>query len=644
LVPYSWGNPTKVTPKLTLKFSADRAYNSVAFEFLLDNSRTDSRCGVDFNGVNSDNVRASSFHGHIADGVELNGAWSYTGFGGASTCGDKATFQYEVNDYNNALTNCGWKIDESSTGVTTMKTTVLMTTLEQGVIIRNVLYKKTLESAVQLGIEFQTNVTATTGNLTIFGPVIQYSTLLKQTFEPVNSCANWLLLTSVQGPYQLFPTVGSGTLPGATGITVSGNPASWTGVTYNAFSSNNVASLAVTGYSIFDSDAKDNANNDHANLAKCVTNALDTESDFTRNNSATEPYPPCNQYWYLRACKACDGTFTDNENLNYDWSATFTVVCHHTFSGACTTPQTNQVTVSWSTSSDNYCPRIIDTESSSATLSVYQTTSDTGATVKALPIGGATFSGPQSQFVFGTYSFFEAITTSTIKIDDLEIERITLTAGGASSLSNGVVFARPAFTGANWFIQDLNQYASNVSGSIQNNLALDAPNLGANFAINKNVTFSAGASDDPLQRKCQFQWIWGSPISAASGDFPISTTVQVDLRVRYSNQNTPKYLVLSTKYIPNLQVDTGATATRTVGVQGSTGTTTPVGGGASAEGSAALSTGTIAIGAAAVGGVALIAAATVVAVRRRRKSAEVDTNIESIQLGGGSSQAQLNTV
>jgi len=656
-------------PALKLQFTADKYEQAVAFEFLNGGNRDQARCGADFNLDSSKNARGTTTFSKVANSTAGNGLWTLTSQAGA-TCNNGLTYEYNVEDYNNALANCGWTRDEADPGATVFQATVLMTTLQQGKVIRNVLYSATLETAVQLGIKFLTNVSATTGNLRVFGPRIEFSTLFRQTFDPVNYCARWGLLTSVQGPYQLYPKDVTGYTFGKTNSAVGVDPAASTfssagtegsdaifATVYRAMTSGDATNLGVSDLGALSNSTndKDNTQTARADLATCLTRTKSVASYA----DATGTYEPCNQYWFLAACKPCtsDST-TDNKNLNYNWNMTFSVVCHKSFGGSCSpSVQDNTVTVSWATYSDNYCPQIIDTESSQAVLSVYQD-SDSSTSLAAGPTGSS-FSTPQTQYVFGTYSYFETVATSSIKISDLEYERISFVSGGASTLpadgdGNLVVFKRNAFTTptATWWgaTASYNADVKDASKALgpYGNKAVHG-SVTSTFEINKNVS---GVSDTELQRRAQFQWIWGSSVSSAAGDFPVITQVQVDLRVRYTDQNAPapqgvRSRLLSLGFHANqglrLAADGGASASarNTVSIQvapSSSGDVAPISTGAS---EAAVSTQTIVIGAAVVGGVALVAAGVAVSMRKGRKSRESNTNVESVQLSGSASTANF---
>ena len=115
-----------IKPQLTLTFTADKADNSVAFEFLHQKSRGDSRCGVDFNYGGANNARGTAFNSTSGG---ANGAWTMSDKT-ATACAAGVQYQYQVADFNNALTHCGWERLERA-GETEFQTTVLATSLQQ---------------------------------------------------------------------------------------------------------------------------------------------------------------------------------------------------------------------------------------------------------------------------------------------------------------------------------------------------------------------------------------------------------------------------------------------------------------------------------------------------------------------------------
>ncbi len=133
--------------------------------------------------------------------------------------------------------------------------------------------------------------------------------------------------------------------------------------------------------------------------------------------------------------------------MNGLWKVNFQIKCHHSYGGSCTitAPETTNFDVTFDTASDNYCPRIVDTIDSTAVLNVYEDDLHTKT---------------QSQFVFGTNSYFKATVTSAVKVAAIYTEEIAVTLGylvrndnivaaggnGFGSVSSGarqIIYANP---------------------------------------------------------------------------------------------------------------------------------------------------------------------------------------------------------
>ena len=639
-------DPATQIPQLMLQFTADKADNSVAFEFLFDKSRADSRCGVDFNYGFAANARGTAFPANSQSGPDAagNGFWSMT-INDLPACAAGVTYQYQVTNFNNAIANCGWVRLERPGGVE-LQTTVLATSLQQvrgARVVPALCVGADLSARAGLAHPQRAGVAHSgvvgDGGHRLHdrhyghrGPAARVRprhqrghpagagtrrpaawhamtsaahsppSAHSQVFEPLSSTASWGLLTSVQGPYQLArKEVGAVPVP-AEGVT---GP-SFTEMTEAAATLLGLpAAPELTG---INSDANAHYSGAVTNLAKCVAQGADGSLTTQAIDYAdsTGTYAACVQRWFNQATKATCTTEAPDQNLNIAWSVSFDVTCHASFTGSCaTTPATNLVTVSWNTYSDNYCPRIIDTEASTAELKVYEKSD---------------FTAEQSQFVFGTKSYFEATATSSIKIEDLETEKITIVSGGANA--GQVVYFKENFAvlvDAWWSADSATAAAAGTPAAFLGTFA-------------KNVT---GADD--LHRKTQWSWTWSAANSAASGDFPTSASVQVDLRIRYTNQNAaaPKRLdVLSVGFHPQLSAASAAASAQTnVGVTArATGAAPAPTSGASS--SSAMSAQTIAIGVAVVGGVALVAAGVAVARRRSVVAKSTAANVDTVEMRG----------
>jgi len=631
---------------LRLRFKWDRLFNAAAFEFLNNGDHNQPTCGVDYRFGPVASVRGSAFTNQAVSAAGY-GRWApyVVGEPGDSCLPTSAApfgTEYYAASMDNSFSGCAWTRQETSAN-THFVATVLATTIEQGAVIRNTLFTKVLETSIKVVVEFVTAVTARSANMTVFGPRIEDSQLFRTQFNPVSGCLYATLLTSVQGPYQLYPAAAGS----ASGLVISDTSNEFDNTVFRAALAGDEAQLNLnTGYlanaGSSTSTATVHTGTAVANRAECLAPGDSGIPDINSYGAATGndlQYAPCTQYWFLQACSACNA---DHRTLTSRWTANFRVTCAPSFRGACSQPENPTVTVEFALSSDDYCPRVFDQQSASATLKVYDQ-----ATVPMANGLCGTFAHEQSQFVFGTTSFFEAQVTSAIKLEDLEAETVRIAAGAAAGENCDSSFSAECnWAGARGVLYERDVAAhgyANVSGYPPTGAVQAHRNSGTSqFAINKNCSV-AGSSG--LQRAVQWQWLWHDGLSgaAAAGEAPLATEVVVRLRVRYANQNTA---ALSAAMVPQrpraiaaLQAATApqrpratsvqavadiSTARVTVGVQRSP-TSVVVGAGPSG-GSAPEATGSAGtpVGSAAglaAGVVAAVVVVAAVAVVRRRSAA-----------------------
>lgn len=362
---------------------------------------------------------------------------------------------------NYALAQCGFQRDESQSGVTSFSATVLMTTNELKSTLRGLAITQTVQSSVTVTLKVSTTITTTSGTLQVYGSRITFSRVVNQVFSPINYVATLQVFTSVQFPYQLTAPV----LATVSGFTTAVSP------------------LA--------------AESGRPTTAICVNN---------------NPSPSCGQTWVITiqrttSCSPAPST------LNYNgWNLSFSVTCHTTFSGSCNTPAPDSDAVTFDTASDNYCPALISTISSTASLSAFANADNTGT---------------NAQYVFGTRTYFRALVTSPVNIANLRIERVALVSGAAAGVTNLYV---------NTFTNALNFFDQNKVGTYANQLS---PYSGTFAAVPTLMQMTENQSTgNALTRAVSFNWIWSPATSSANSDNPVSTVVQVDLRIRYQNQST----------------------------------------------------------------------------------------------------------
>ena len=268
-------------------------------------------------------------------------------------------------------------------------------------------------------------------------PITVFAALEKQVFDVGTSTAHLLFYTSSQGPYQLHLASFACASPATKdcGKWIGSNNA-YIGALATTAQKNALllgseyASIAGVS-TLFDSDA--------THTAQCYNGITGTgTTDYSQTNTTDDStrFTICSQHWYMRITNpgVCADPFLPADehvalNINGDWSAVFDVTCHESYKGACnlryntSTTLTggsvypNLVTLTFSTASDDYCPRILDTQSATIELNVFQ---DYNRAV------------PQTQFVFGTSSYFTATLHSTIAVSDFFAEEISITNGYAA--------------------------------------------------------------------------------------------------------------------------------------------------------------------------------------------------------------------
>jgi hypothetical protein len=392
-------------------------------------------------------------------------------------------------------------------------------------------------------------------------------------------------------------------------------------------------------------------------------------------NYAAQPstqFTPCGQNWFIKLNAPDDcGTIYQNltRTMTGSWAVNFNIKCHYSYTGSCSiaSPTTNTAQVLFTTSSDNYCPRILDSLSSSATLHVYDDTAR---------------KNEQSQFVFGTTTYFEARVESSIIIQSLMTEEVSITIGGAVDNSADLhawsvnnMFTAPPLMPARQIIYSagfgtdsnlVNTYfapdSNTCSASIRSGMnvytsaplspgdaitdtgytttpcytkaPLQTPVLGWSIT---QYAYTPAPGTGPLNVSNFFQWYWNEATSNATGDYAQLMQVQWNGRVRYADQSVAK---LSAWLMPahlNL-LATGATTARVTSPM-----TAPRGSPASVE---AVSTTTVAVAAAALVLAAAVGlmAAIYIARDRDRKAKAGDGTLEniSLQLRRGSSSATLS--
>ncbi len=683
------------TYSLTLKYEVDAMYAGWAFEFLNQGAvNANTRCGVFYdNLVAVSGGQLPSPHGAsffierpaVAGAITNNkyGLWTLT----RTYTAGIAQVDYTVGNYNDALVNCGWKRDESNTAFTLFKATVRATGRSLGRSLRGQVIYTTRETTIDIAVQFNTAVSATKGGLYVNSELVLLSEVTKQVFDPISKQAYLLLFTSSQGPYQLEPT---GFACASSSACSGGWDTTTPTVSFSALLSDAAISaktpqgqtpISHNGLLKLDSSIP-LTDNSTTTRAECFSPGLSGSGIPNYNTQTPTAFTECRQYWFiqLNGRNDCGNIFAqtpETRNLNGRWTASFNIKCHSSYTGSCTiqSPIASTTTISFDTNSDNYCPQIVDTVTSSAVLNVYD---DAG------------FSNAQTQFVFGTNSYFKATVTSSIKIEAVYTEEISITLGAKAP--NVAALAQ---------INPTNNYAS-VSGEDRQiiytnpfNTAISAANSPAyydeyfsgrevlasgssttctgragintkfsnwqsgagspladgngllttkcyaagsadilNFAVTQ-LSLTGQASLQQITADNFFQFYWNDAVSGATGDFALPTQITWKGRIRYANQATK---LVEAKWVPQARLSAtteAATASVTSTISGAPASST--------EGSsAAISTTTIAVAAAAVAAIAVMAIAAFVVLRSRNAKMETETNLESVTLGTMGSSAQLS--
>jgi len=502
-----------------------------------------------------------------------------------TTCTDPYTDYTQ--DFNNALTICNFQRDETDATNTVFSATVLIYTTDTGDVIRGIRYERNLQTSVTIRIAFQTNITAQTSSMQIYGSRITQSTIVSQTWNPSTFVATLSLFTSVQFPYQF-------------------RSPSWTTTPPNFNAPNIVATNADPV-----ADKLGNAGG-QTNRARCVVGS-------DPNNLANASSTVCNQFWTITISRSTACTGSNQVTLAGTWGIRFDVTCPGYFSGSCSVPDPKNDSITFDTNSDNYCPVLISTQAATASMAVFQ---DSG------------FATAQTQFVFGTFSYFRVTVTAPILMDHVAIESVVVTSGASSFLTTGnalgtnVLYGRTYTDAASWF--GVSTTTPTLYALLNGVRANDPATTSPDMTVSDNQDGNTAA----LTKRAATKWRWNSLTSAASGDNPTTTVVQINLRIRYRNQSTVSYpdeRITITKAFNSLDTD-AAQVSATFGVvgTGNVGGTGNSGAASSSSSSVGLALSVVGIAAGVVGIIALVSVFTVYMLRHQR--ARSKEQMASIQL------------
>jgi len=225
------------------------------------------------------------------------------------------SMQVNMSISGSAFTNCGWT-SSSTASAATYTGRFKLTTVEQAGVLRNVVFNRTVESAILFSVEFATVVNATSSNVSVYGAAGVQAAITSQLFDTSSYVASLQITTSVQFPYVL------------TGLSVNGGGVNGQNTLTAASSSNGNCSSVLSG------------------------------SCFQVFNLTITPTNPC----------ATGGASNLNAN---GWALNFTISCDTTRINCTGVPSPLSAAVTFNTASPDYCPTVIGTITPTLTVSAY---------------------------------------------------------------------------------------------------------------------------------------------------------------------------------------------------------------------------------------------------------------------------------
>jgi hypothetical protein len=359
-------------------------------------------------------------------------AWVSSVAGTCTTWTMTSTLNY-VREY------CGFTVDNTDPTTSYVRSTVEITT-STSVEIRGDTIVNPYTRHVQLEIAMPTSVTVETSDLLIQGSAITFAALTPITFDPATETMTVSFVTSIQAPFHLvLPAILPSFLP------------DW----------NTIVDISELG-----SDA--------------------SLRPLTCEDSAT-----CSQYWEVQLKRPASCVEVTPLSLDGEFTFDFDTGCRAYYKGACTNSTTENA-VSFTTTSDNYCPRVLTTQPLVGTL---------------------TLTNDFDQFIFGSTADLRVEVLGQAAIANLHIEKIRITEGAAAGLTDGVVYEN--------LVANPGDFDVEPAPTIETAGIALAVNHNAEFDINAN-TAAATAS-----------FLWNEITSSATGDFATTTRVEVTARVRF---------------------------------------------------------------------------------------------------------------
>lgn len=414
--------------------------------------------------------------------------WGTWTFGDLDGCRTISLF-ISIDDAN---THCGFDILSEDNDSTTLRGDVYVETTSLEVDGRGESYTREESRGFIQDIILENDV-CVVDNVLIYGPRINTPKINSKIYDPDDECVTITFTTRVQYPYKLINPV----------LDI---PLGW----------------------------QDDTTISPESDGECVMNA----------GNPAYPAEICEQVWVVYACRDvdCDDATGLQLNLDADWKVHYGVTCVDTFRhdtpGGCFVPEPNTDSVSFSTSSDNYCPRLLDIVPISGTLESYRDAARTELT---------------DEFVFGAPTFFRGTINSHACITHAHAECVEIVSGGA--IPNQKVFTDTLVDVPSFF-------ADHTTGDWS--VEMSDPDV-ESLLVNHNAHFP-----DCHTMIIDFSWIWSEVNSEATGDVPSPAQVKLCSRIRYeelddnplprrrnllSSDSSPKYntqrVILQTNNLPS---------------------------------------------------------------------------------------------
>lgn len=344
---------------------------------------------------------------------------------------------------NVALDQCGFVRDDSDNDAQVATAQGLSVAESTSDAIRGSTYTQSSTREFEFSIKLGTALTDIQSDpVQVFGPVLSYSTVTGKSFDIDTEQLTLDFLTSVQWPYEL---------------TIQDVMATWTppaGFT-------KLSGLEVT-------------------VDPCVSGQ------------------ECQQLWRVVLGRVDSCVDVVSQTLDGSYSFDYTVACNADFTGQCDTPEVGSTSISFSTSSDNYCERVLE----------------------EIPLTAEfTFADGFDTFVFGTDAVFTVTVESLANLQNVHVEKVQLIHNiGTPEQTEIVIFLDPHASRADF-------------DAVRTPTYPDATLIDSEFTLaNFDDATASGQTG-----ACDMSFLWSDATSPATGDFSTPTTISVDIRARFPN-------------------------------------------------------------------------------------------------------------